>query len=187
VKIDLSRGVVSPFDHLFRRYAATIGWDWRLIASQAFKESRFDSTVVSWAGARGIMQIMPRTARAHGLTDEMMTNNDASISTAVKVIAALDKSLASRVPDREERRKFVVAAYNSGLAHILDAIALAAKHGMNPQIWEGNVEQALLLKSKPEYYNDPVCKYGYFHGRQTYDYVHEVFAFYDQVRQKIQQ
>ena len=187
VKIDLSRGVVSPFDHLFRRYAATIGWDWRLIASQAFKESRFDSTVVSWAGARGIMQIMPRTARAHGLTDEMMTHNDASISTAVKVIAALDKSLASRVPDREERRKFVVAAYNSGLAHILDAIALAAKHGMNPQIWEGNVEQALLLKSKPEYYNDPVCKYGYFHGRQTYDYVHEVFAFYDQVRQKIQQ
>ena len=187
VKIDLSRGVVSPFDHLFRRYAATIGWDWRLIASQAFKESRFDSTVVSWAGARGIMQIMPRTARAHGLTDEMMTNNDASISTAVKVIAALDKSLASRVPDREERRKFVVAAYNSGLAHILDAIALAAKHGMNPQIWEGNVEQALLLKSKPEYYNDPVCKYGYFHGRQTYDYVHEVSAFYDQVRQKIQQ
>ena len=168
VKIDLSRGVVSPFDHLFRRYAATIGWDWRLIASQAFKESRFDSTVVSWAGARGIRQ-------------------EVSIPTAVKVIAALDKSLASRVPDREERRKFVVAAYNSGLAHILDAIALAAKHGMNPQIWEGNVEQALLLKSKPEYYNDPVCKYGYFHGRQTYDYVHEVFAFYDQVRQKIQQ
>lgn len=187
VKIDLSKGIVSPFDHLFRRYASTIGWDWRLIASQGYKESRFDSTVVSWAGARGIMQLMPRTARAHGITDDMMTNNEASISTAVKIIAALDKSLASRVPDRTERRKFVVAAYNSGLAHVLDAIALADKYGMNPQVWEGNVEQALLLKSKPEYYNDPVCKYGYFHGRQTYNYVHEVFALYDQICQKIQQ
>ncbi len=127
------------------------------------------------------MQIMPRTARAYGLTDEAMTDNNANISTAVKILEALDKSLASRVPERSERRKFVVAAYNSGLAHILDAIALAAKYGMNPQVWDGNVEQALLLKSNPEYYNDPVCKYGYFRGRETSSHVSSVFAFYDQV------
>lgn len=187
VKIDLSKGVVSPFDHLFRRYASTIGWDWRLLASLSFKESRFDSTVVSWAGARGIMQIMPRTARAYGMTDEAMTDNNANISTAVKILEALDKSLASRVPERSERRKFVVAAYNSGLAHILDAIALAAKYGMNPQVWDGNVEQALLLKSNPEYYNDPVCKYGYFRGRETSSHVSSVFAFYDQVCKNIRQ
>ncbi len=183
--VDLSRGYVSPFDQLFKRYASEIGWDWRLIASQGFAESRFDSTQVSWAGARGIMQIMPRTARAYGLTDDRMSNNDASISTAVKIIAALDKSLARKVPDAQERKKFVVAAYNSGLAHILDAIALAEKYGINPQVWDDNVANALLMKSKPEYYNDPVCKYGYFRGHQTTEYVNTVYAFYERVKSQI--
>ncbi len=180
--IDLSRGEVSPFDHLFRRYASEIGWDWRLIAAQGFAESRFDSTQVSWAGARGVMQIMPRTARAFGLSEDQMTVNSQSIATAVKIIADLERSLSRKVADPVERRKFVVAAYNSGLAHILDAIALAEKTGANPTVWEGNVAQALLLKSKPEYYNDPVCKYGYFRGRQTVDYVNKVYGIYDRVK-----
>ena len=183
--VDLSKGHISPFDKLFKRYASEIGWDWRLLASQGFAESRFDSTQVSWAGARGVMQIMPRTARAYGLTDDRMSHNDASISTAVKIIGSLDKSLARKVPDPLERQKFVVAAYNSGLAHILDAIALAEKYGINPSIWDDNVEKALLMKSKPEYYNDPVCKYGYFRGRQTTEYVNTVYSFYDRVKSLI--
>ena len=183
--IDLSKGRVSPFDHLFKHYAAQIGWDWRLIASQGFAESRFDSTQVSWAGARGVMQIMPRTARAYGLSSDMITNTNASISTAVKIISDLDKSLSRKVPDPVERKKFVLAAYNSGLAHILDAIALAEKYGIDPQVWDDNVSRALLLKSKPEYYNDPVCKHGYFRGRETVEYVKSVFAFYERVKAKI--
>lgn len=183
--LNLSSGHVSPFDHLFRRASAELGWDWRLIASQGYAESKFDSTQVSWAGARGVMQIMPRTARAYGLTEEMMTHNDASITTAVKIMASLERSFARRVPDPDERRKFVVAAYNSGLAHILDAIALAEKYGKDPTVWDGNVAQALLMKSKPEYYNDPVCKYGYFRGRQTFDYVNNVFALYHAICEKI--
>lgn len=184
--IDLSRGYVSPFDDLFRRYAAEIGWDWRLIASQGYAESRFDSTQVSWAGARGVMQIMPRTARAYGLEGDEITVNANSIATAVKIISTLEKSLARKVADPVERRKFVVAAYNSGLAHILDAIALAEKTGANPGVWDGNVAQTLLLKSKPEYYNDPVCKYGYFRGRQTVDYVKKVYGVYENIKSKIQ-
>lgn len=184
--IDLSRGYVSPFDDLFRRFASEIGWDWRLIASQGYAESRFDSTQVSWAGARGVMQIMPRTARAYGLEGDEITVNANSIATAVKIISSLEKSLARKVADPVERRKFVVAAYNSGLAHILDAIALAEKTGVNPGVWDGNVAQALLLKSKPEYYNDPVCKYGYFRGRQTVDYVKKVYGVYENIKSKIQ-
>lgn len=171
-------GQISPYDNLFKKYAKEIDWDWRLLAAQGFSESRFDTTVVSWAGAKGIMQIMPSTARAFGLTAEQITNPEANIATAVKILKSLNKSLEKYVPDKDERLKFVIGAYNSGIAHVYDAIALARKYGKNPTIWDGNVSDALLMKSKPEYYNDPVCKYGYFRGRQTTTYVNEVMNFY---------
>ncbi|MCH5346462.1 MAG: transglycosylase SLT domain-containing protein [Muribaculaceae bacterium] len=183
----IPKGHLSPFDHLFKRHAKLINWDWRLLAAQGYVESKFDSTVVSWAGARGIMQIMPKTARAFGLSGDLIVNNDANIATAAKIIRDLDKTFRNRVPDHNERLKFIIAAYNSGPAHILDAIALAEKHGLNPRVWDDNVAQALLMKSKPEYYNDPVCRYGYFRGRQTFEYVNKVFSYYNTARSKVSQ
>lgn len=183
--VDFSHGTISPYDHIFKRHAKEIGWDWRLLAAQGYAESRYDTTVVSWAGARGVMQIMPGTARAYGLSQARITNPEANIATAALIIADLDKSLKRLVPDRTERQKFTVAAYNSGLAHILDAIALAKKHGKNPRRWEGNVEEALMMKSKPEYYNDTVCRYGYFRGRQTREYVEKVMDFYHLAKRRV--
>lgn len=182
-----SKGRISPFDHLFKQYAKEIGWDWRLFAAQGYAESRFDSTQVSWAGARGVMQIMPATARAYGLTAETMTHNSASIATAARIIASLDHMMKRYVQNPEERKKFILAAYNSGPAHVIDAIKLAEKYGYDAQRWDGQVAQALLLKAKPEYYNDPVCKYGYFSGRQTTRYVNEVYAFYEKAKKHIRQ
>lgn len=182
-----SKGRISPFDHLFKQYAKEIGWDWRLFAAQGYAESRFDSTQVSWAGARGVMQIMPATARAYGLTAETMTHNSASIATAARIIASLDRMMKRYVQNPEERKKFILAAYNSGPAHVIDAIKLAEKYGYDAQRWDGQVAQALLLKAKPEYYNDPVCKYGYFSGRQTTRYVNEVYAFYEKAKKHIRQ
>lgn len=182
-----SKGRISPFDHLFKQYAKEIGWDWRLFAAQGYAESRFDSTQVSWAGAHGVMQIMPATARAYGLTAETMTHNSASIATAARIIASLDRMMKRYVQNPEERKKFILAAYNSGPAHVIDAIKLAEKYGYDAQRWDGQVAQALLLKAKPEYYNDPVCKYGYFSGRQTTRYVNEVYAFYEKAKKHIRQ
>ncbi len=176
--VSFKDGKISPFDFLFKKYSSQIDLDWRMLAAQAFVESRFNPTVVSWAGARGIMQIMPATARAFGANPEQLADNETSIRTAVKIIDKLDKSLESKVPDKKERINFVLAAYNSGLAHILDAIALAEAVGLDPTKWNENVETALLLKSKPEYYNLPVVKYGYFRGRQTTEYVRAVQDFY---------
>lgn len=183
--IDLTRGKISPYDNLFRHQAASIGYDWRLLAAQGFIESHFDSTRVSWAGARGIMQIMPSTARAYGACPDSLTNPDQSIHTATLILRDLNKSLSRLVDDPEERTKFILGAYNSGLAHVYDAIALAEKLGYNPQVWDGNVAECLLLKSNPEYYNDPVCKFGYFRGRQTTTYVNHVMAFYTRCKQYI--
>jgi membrane-bound lytic murein transglycosylase F len=182
---NFKHGVISPYDHLFKHHAEEIGMDWRLLAAQGYHESKFDTTRVSWAGARGIMQIMPQTARAYHLSAAQVTNPDANIATATKIIHDLDRSLAKRVKNKAERQKFVLAAYNAGIAHILDAIALAEKHGKDPNVWDGNVESALLMKANPEYYTDSVCRAGYFRGRQTVAYVREVMAFYNKAKQQV--
>ena len=175
---------VSPFDHLFKRYAEDYDWDWKLLASKAYVESKFDSTAVSWAGARGMMQIMPRTAKGYGQTAKSVMKNDVAVETALKLLNDLDKQLTPKVPDENERKKFVLAAYNSGLGHVNDAINLAKKYGLNPQKWDGNVAKAILWKSNPKYYKDPVVRFGYSRGRETYDYVNRIYAFYNRAKTK---
>lgn len=171
-------GRVSPFDELFRSAAQEYDWDWKLLASQAYVESKFDSTAVSWAGARGLMQIMPRTARGYGQTAKTVMNKETAIDTSLRLLRDLDRSLLPYVPDDDERKKFVIASYNSGLAHVLDAIALARKYGLDPQKWDDNVAKAILWKSNPKYFRDPVVKFGYSRGRETYDYVNRVYDYY---------
>lgn len=182
---DFAGGRISPYDHLFRKYAAEIGWDWRLLAAQAHTESRFKPNATSWAGARGLMQIMPRTARGYGVATSQLSDPETSIRTAVKIIGDLDKWLKSSIPDDGERQKFILAAYNAGIAHVKDAIALAKKYNMNPERWTGNVEKAILMKQNPRYYRDPVVKYGYSRGRETFDYVRRIYDFYDKAKEKV--
>lgn len=179
---NLRRGEISAYDNLFKTYAKTIGWDWRLLAAQGYVESHFDPNATSWAGARGLMQLMPRTAAHYGRHGGSITDPDNSVYAASRYIADLNRILSSYVKDRDERIKFILAAYNSGIAHIYDAIALARKHGKNPALWHDNVSEALMMKSNPEYYNDPVCRYGYFRGRQTVEYVKEVTRVYERFK-----
>ena len=169
---------ISQYDKHFRKYAPEINWDWRLLASQGYVESRFKNGLTSWAGARGIMQIMPSTARANGVSPRALDNPETSVRVAVKVLDATDRILAKYVPDPEERKLFDLAAYNAGIAHILDAIALAKKYGYDPTKWHNNVEKAMLMKANPKYFRDPVVKYGYFRGRETREYVRQVSEFY---------
>lgn len=184
--IDFTKGYISPYDKLFKKYADSIGWDWRLLAMQGYAESRFDSTAVSWAGARGIMQIMPGPARAYGLDPDNITDTEANIATAVKILRHHDSTLRDNITDDSERIKFVLASYNSGIAHIIDAISIARNTGKDPQIWDNNVADALLMKSQPEIYNNKdICRYGYFRGSQTTSYVKSVMQLYNEARDKI--
>lgn len=182
---NLRHGIISDYDNLFKKHATLINWDWRILAAQAWVESRFKPNARSWAGATGLMQLMPRTARAYGLSDNELTNPDKNIEAAVKSINDLDKSLLRYVPDDNERIYFIIAAYNSGIGHIYDAIALAKKYGKKPSKWFGNVEDAVLWKANPEYYNDDACRFGYFRGKQTVAYVKEVFKHYNIYKSKI--
>lgn len=176
-KIDFSDGTMSPaYDALFQRWAPTINWDWRLLAAQAYTESGFNPRARSFAGARGLMQIMPRTGRSYGLRNA--NNPEQSIKAAVSYLDDLDRLFASKVPDPGERIKFVLASYNAGQGHIFDAMRLAEKYGLDPTKWDDNVEKTVLMLSNPKHYNDNVVKFGYLRGRETYNYVDRILTLY---------
>ena len=185
-RFDFSKGYISSYDKLFKTYAERIGWDWRLLAAQGWAESRFRPNARSWVGARGLMQIMPRTARGYKTPVSALNNPETSIRVATQLLDDLNRQLAKYVPNDRERMNFVVGSYNVGIAHVLDAMRLCDKYGMDPTVWDDNVERALLMKSKPEYYNDPVVRYGYCRGSEPVAYVRDIMAFYDTARREIQ-
>ena len=182
--LSIKDGKISHFDHLFKKYAPEVGWDWRVIASLAYNESNFDTTAVSWVGAKGLMQLMPRTARAMGIPEGKEQNPEESVKAATKYLAQLARSF-NKVTNPEEKMKIVLGAYNAGIVHVFDAMALAEKYGKNKYIWDENVASFILLKSNEEYFNDPVCKNGYFRGRETYNFVKDILGRAEMYKQKI--
>ncbi len=181
-----SKGPISSYDQIFKQYAQNGNWDWRLLAAIGMTESRFQTNAVSWSGAVGIMQVMPSIGRSHGVKSRSELAQPATnVKTAVLCLNDINSYLSTKVSNKAERQLFILASYNAGIGHVCDAIALARKYGKNPQVWYGNVEEAILWKSKPEYYNDPVCKYGYFRGRQTVAYVKEVERHYNRYKNKV--
>ena len=160
-------GTLSPYDDWFRESARIPGWDWRLIASQAYQESRFNPNARSWAGAIGVMQIMPRTARELKVNPRDVRQ---SIEGACRYLWKLDDRWKNVIPEESERRKFILASYNVGLGHVEDARRLAEKHGDDPAKWD-DVAYWLIRKSTRAVYNDPVVRYGFARGTEPVNYV----------------
>lgn len=172
--LNRSKGVISRYDHLFMRYSGTARMDWRLMAAQCYQESCFDPNAKSWAGACGLMQIMPSTAAHLGLPMSVIHEPEANVAAAARYMAELQGHF-SDVGDPAQRVLFALAAYNGGFHHIRDAMALTRKHGGNPQNW-GSVREFVLRLSQPAYYCDPTVKYGYMRGTETADYVDRIRA-----------
>lgn len=178
----VKKNSISQYDDLFRKYARQIGWDWRLLAALVYKESKFDPATVSWAGACGLMQLMPKTAKSLGIEkEEDIFDPELSLAAGVRYLKRLETIFAS-VKDKNERIKFTLAAYNSGPGHILDGRAFARREGKDPDVWTGNVEPYIMLKSEPEYYTDPICKSGYCRGEETVKYVEDVLNKWEQYK-----
>lgn len=179
----LPKGHISPYDDLFKKAAENFPYDWQLLAGISYQESRFKNGLSSWAGATGIMGIMPNTARKYGASVDELLNPAVSIDISVKLLNVLYNVL-SDIEDHDERLKFVLAAYNGGIGHIADVRALARKYGDNDSIWEGHVRNWVTKKREPQYYNDPVCKSGYFRGTETLNYVDNVLRFTERFKQE---
>lgn len=172
--LNRSKGVISRYDHLFQRYSGTARMDWRLMAAQCYQESCFDPNAKSWAGACGLMQIMPSTADHLGLPMSAIHDAESNVAAAAKYMAELQGHF-SDIGDPTQRVLFALAAYNGGFHHIRDAMALTRKYGGNPYNW-GHVREYVLRLAQPAYYRDPVVKYGFMRGTETADYVDRIRA-----------
>ncbi len=181
--ISLKGGRISMYDKYIKKYSKTINWDWRLLASLIFQESRFNPNLKSWAGAYGLMQLMPATAKRFGASKN--STAEENIKAGVKFIKWLNSRFKTDIKDDDERKKFILASYNVGMGHILDARRLAEANGKDPNIWDNNVDYFLLNKSNPQYYNSKLVKYGYCRGEETYNYVKEVINRYEMYKKVI--
>lgn len=174
---------ISPYDDMIKKYAEEIGWDWRLLASLTFQESKFQAQSESWAGARGLMQIMPETAK------ELNINTNDPYES-VKGGTYYLKQLWEKnddIQDSIQRIKFTLAAYNCGYAHLKDAQRVAKLKDRDPLIWDDNVELSILDLSQPEYYNLPEMRYGYVRGIEPYNYVKQIFKRYEHYKKFIEE
>jgi membrane-bound lytic murein transglycosylase F len=165
-------GSISAYDDLFKTYAKQYHFEWKLIAAIAFKESNFNPDIESPYGAAGLMQLMPETGKKFGADN--LFNPAQNIKAGVGYLNYLRNYWDKKVEDSTQVMYFVIASYNSGQGHIIDAQKLAKKYGANPNAWFDNVELYLSLLMEPKYYKDPECKLGYCKATETINFVKNV-------------
>jgi membrane-bound lytic murein transglycosylase F len=163
---------ISRYDEAMRHISRQYDFDWRLVASLVYQESQFKPEARSHTGAFGLMQLMPRTLKLMGI-DTTATEAE-QIEAGVLYLKMLDDELPKEIKGSDERLKFILAAYNLGIAHVFDARRLAEKNGKDPNVWTGNVDYFIKNKSNPEYYRDSVVRFGYARGEDAYYFVQEV-------------
>ena len=174
----ITGGKISKYDGMIKEIAKEYNWDWRLISAIIYHESRFNENAGSWTGAYGLMQIMPATAEAFGV--ENIENPNQNVKGGILLLNSLNNQFLKVIPDSTERVKFVLAAYNIGLGHVNDAQRLAKKYGMNPLVWDNNVELYLQNKSEEKYFKDEVVRWGYCRGEEATNFVKKVTNNYRQ-------
>lgn len=170
--ISREKGLISIYDSHFKKAALHLGWDWKLLAAQCYQESQFDPNAISYMGAQGLMQIMPSTAQHLNLPHHKIFIPSDNINAAARYLQELKRKFGA-IRDPNEQIKFVLASYNGGPGHIMDAQALARKYGKNPHRWE-DVSHFVLKLSEPRYYRDPIVRYGYMIGAETFSYVNDI-------------
>lgn len=163
---------ISEYDELIRKHSLTLQWDWRLLAAMIYEESRFNPDARSWAGAFGLMQLMPATAERFGI--DTTQTRDANIKAGVAYLRYLDRYWKKHIDDPEERVNFILASYNVGPGHVQDARAIAIQIEKNPNLWYNNVADCLLLKTEPEYHHLEGVKHGYCRCADPVNYVSDV-------------
>jgi len=168
---------LSPYDELIKRYADLHDFDWRLIVAQTFEESGFDPSATSFAGAVGLLQVLPRTAEEMGHTD--LEDPETNLRAGLSYLAWVRERFEEDLPVRD-RMWFTLAGYNVGAGHVRDARRLAAQQGWNPDRWFDNVERAMLLLSRPEYARH--ARHGYCRGSEPVQYVRKIRSRYEAYR-----
>jgi membrane-bound lytic murein transglycosylase F len=162
-------GVISRYDDIVRRYADRYGFDWLMITSQMFQESRFNPNAESFAGAVGLMQMLPKTARGFGF--DSLTVPEHSIRAGTYYLRHLYE-LTDDAATPEDRLWFALASYNAGYGHVGDARRLTAELGGDPNVWFGGVDEVMPLLAKREYHSR--TRYGYCRCMEPVLYIRRI-------------
>ncbi|WNC67072.1 transporter substrate-binding domain-containing protein [Thalassotalea nanhaiensis] len=163
-------GALSPYDDVVKKYAKQYGFDSNLLIAQMHQESRFNPKAKSFAGALGLFQVMPRTAKELKISN--MTTPENGIHAGVKYLHWVQQRMREMDVRDDQLIWFSLASYNAGYGHVNDAIRLARQKGWRDDVWFDNVERAMLLLSKREYSSK--ARYGYVRGNEPVTYVRNI-------------
>lgn len=172
-----SREEIEKFNRtvaLFRKYGDRYKIDAMLMAAQGYQESRLDNNAKSSVGALGVMQVMPATGNELKVGD--ITQLEPNIHAGVKYMRSLEeKNFANEPMDPLNKVLFTFAAYNAGAGRIRGLRQVAAKRGLNPNLWFNNVEVVAAEAI----------------GHETVQYVSNIYKYYlaykmvtDQIEQR---
>jgi membrane-bound lytic murein transglycosylase MltF len=146
---------------LFRKYGKRYSFDYLMVAALGYQESRLDQNARSHAGAIGIMQLMPDTAR--GLKVGDITKTEPNVHGGFKYLRQIyDRHLDAEGLDEQNRTLLAIAAYNCGPGRVARLRTEAAAKGLDPNVWFNNVE---LIAARRV-------------GQETVVYVRNVYKYY---------
>jgi membrane-bound lytic murein transglycosylase MltF len=146
---------------LFRKYGDRYDVEYLLLMAQGYQESALNQSARSPVGAIGIMQVMPSTGKEMRVGD--ISQTEPNIHAGAKFLrATMDEYYANEPMDRLNKTLFTFASYNAGPRRIGQLRGLAAKRGLDPNIWFNNVE--LMAAEKI--------------GRETVTYVSNIYKYY---------
>jgi membrane-bound lytic murein transglycosylase MltF len=158
---DAERQMFLNLVQFFRKYSDQYRLDYLLMAAQGYQESQLNQDAKSRVGAIGVMQVMPATAKELNVGD--ISQPEANIHAGVKYMRATEDAFFKDEPmDDLNKSLFTFAAYNAGPGRIRQLRKDAARRGLNPNVWFGNVEQIASERI----------------GRETVTYVANIYKYY---------
>ncbi|MGE5849018.1 MAG: transglycosylase SLT domain-containing protein [Candidatus Methylomirabilota bacterium] len=159
-----SKEEIAKFERtieFFRRYGDRYDLDYLLVMAQGYQESQLNQEAKSPVGAIGVMQVMPATGKDMAVGD--ITQIEPNIHAGVKYMRFMMNQFYENEPmDRVNKGLFTFASYNAGPGRLQQLRKLAAKRGLDPNVWFNNVE--LIAAEKI--------------GRETVTYVANIYKYY---------
>lgn len=173
----ISNRIISPYDEFVKKYAHLLGWDWKLITSLMYQESKFKLGLMSHRGAIGLMQIKQEVADKFGI--ENIYEPESNIKAGIMHLARLQKLYSNLGIESTDLIKITLAAYNCGEGRMEDCMELAKQQGLDEHKWK-NIASVIPLLREKEYYSQEYIKLGKFKGKETLRFVDDIMQRYNE-------
>lgn len=170
---------ISEYDNVIREVTQASKIDPYFVISLAYHESTFYTNLISHKGAYGLLQLMPSTLEQYNI--DTTASIKEQITVGVKFLEQLRSKYANKVKNEIDLYAFVLAAYNSGVGRVDQAVKLSKKNKLQKNIWWGNVELALKYIRREELIS-PDSTDDDYKGHHSYFFVRNVMESYNHFR-----